>query len=676
MKNWTIKKRIVLGFAVILGLVAASAVASFIVLRQVKHEAEFMDTDVVPCLDMMAKLNGAVGEIQMSILRDLIAKTPEERKQIEAEVAAMRTSTLKIMDDYKKTIVEDEDRELFGKLEQARDNYVALRGQLFDLTRAGKMDEATAFFAANLQPSYIAYQATVDKLFEFNFRDGSNSSQRSRKVAERANLLTGGFSVAAIGLGIIFAATTVVSLNRILRRLASSLGEGSNQVTSAAGQVASAGQSLASGSTEQAASLEETSSSLEEMAGMTNRNAENAGKANELARQARQAADTGAGDMKGMSAAMNEIKTSSDDIAKIIKTIDEIAFQTNILALNAAVEAARAGEAGMGFAVVAEEVRNLAQRSAQAAKETAAKIEGAIAKTSQGVQISARVAGSLAEIVEKVRQVDTLVAEVATASREQSQGVDQINAAVRQMDKVVQNNAAAAEESASAGEELNAQAGALQDAVGELLQLIDGNAGREAGATAAPTVEESPTRATKPMTHRKAPAAVRRTELVMPASRHDSSELRMPVLDLTVRASSAPSVGQAGVEAIDKAIGAHGTWKNRLKAAIDTGQSDLTPDVVATDNQCAFGKWLHSLPADVQHSAKCQDVKKLHACFHREAAGVLDLALGGEKEKAMECVAFDGGFTKASAQLTQAMLEWKRELGEPIAAGNGASHFA
>lgn len=208
---------------------------------------------------------------------------------------------------------------------------------------------------------------------------------------------------------------------------------------------------------------------------MTKRNSENSGKANDLAKQARAAADTGAADMTSMSAAMEAIKVSSDDIAKIIKTIDEIAFQTNILALNAAVEAARASEAGMGFAVVADEVRNLAQRSAQAAKETAGKIEGAINKTAQGVDISAKVAEALREIVAKVRQVDELAAEVATASREQTQGITQINTAVTQMDTVTQSNAASAEESASAAEELNAQAETMKASVGELLQLVSGS---------------------------------------------------------------------------------------------------------------------------------------------------------------------------------------------------------
>jgi methyl-accepting chemotaxis protein len=171
---------------------------------------------------------------------------------------------------------------------------------------------------------------------------------------------------------------------------------------------------------------------------------------------------------------MTAIKVSSDDIAKIIKTIDEIAFQTNILALNAAVEAARAGEAGMGFAVVADEVRNLAQRCAQAAKETAGKIEGAITKTGQGVEITTKVADALNEIVTKVRQVDELVTEVAGASREQTDGIAQINVAVGQMDKVTQSNAATAEESAAAAEELNSQAEVMKQSVAELLQLVGG----------------------------------------------------------------------------------------------------------------------------------------------------------------------------------------------------------
>jgi methyl-accepting chemotaxis protein len=253
-------------------------------------------------------------------------------------------------------------------------------------------------------------------------------------------------------------------------------------IEAAAAQVSDASRALAEGTTEQASALEETGASLEEMAGMTSGNAENASKANGLAGLAREAADIGASDMQAMSAAMDAIKRSSDDSAKIIKTIDEIAFQTNILALNAAVEAARAGEAGMGFAVVAEEVRSLAQRSAAAAKETAAKIEAAVGKAAEGVEISGKVAFRLNEIVDKVRQVDALVGSVANASREQSQGVAQINGAVSQMEKVVQANAAGAEESASASGELVAQATALDRLVTELQTLV-GEGRRDTAAT-------------------------------------------------------------------------------------------------------------------------------------------------------------------------------------------------
>jgi methyl-accepting chemotaxis protein len=249
--------------------------------------------------------------------------------------------------------------------------------------------------------------------------------------------------------------------------------------------VSAASQSLAEGASEQAASLEETSSSLEEMASMTKRNAENAASAKELSSQTRQTAESGNTSMEDMRGAMGAIKDSSNDISKIIKSIDEIAFQTNILALNAAVEAARAGEAGAGFAVVAEEVRNLAQRSAQSAKETASKIEVAIHNSDRGVQISEKVAQFLHEILEKVRRVDELVGEIATASHEQSQGIGQLNTAVGQMDKVTQANSASAEETASAAEELNAQALSLRESVAELRQLVGGAQREVTGGVAA-----------------------------------------------------------------------------------------------------------------------------------------------------------------------------------------------
>ena len=295
-----------------------------------------------------------------------------------------------------------------------------------------------------------------------------------------------GLGIGAVAIGVLIMLLTARSLTRPLQRTASSLLAGAQQTTEAAGHVASSSQSLAEGAGEQAASLEETSSSLEELASMTQQNADNARKVNDLGRQAREAAERGVGDMKGMSAAMAAIKVSSDDIAKIIKTIDEIAFQTNILALNAAVEAARAGEAGMGFAVVAEEVRSLAQRSAQAARETSSRIEGAIQRTAQGVELSSKVAKTLDDIVIRTRQVDELAAEVAGASSEQTRGIAQINTAVAQMDKITQSNAASAEEGAAAAEELNAQAETMRAGVDDLFRLVDGAKGAKPAAAPGP----------------------------------------------------------------------------------------------------------------------------------------------------------------------------------------------
>ncbi len=297
---------------------------------------------------------------------------------------------------------------------------------------------------------------------------------RSERQVSRALWIIAGATLASIALALAGTFFLGRRLSSRLQRLTQMLMAGAEETNLTAGHITSASHSLAEGSSSQAASLEETSASLEEMSSMTRRNSDNAQSAKLLAAQARAAAERGATGMTRLNDAMNGIKSGSDNIAKIIKTIDEIAFQTNILALNAAVEAARAGEAGMGFAVVADEVRNLAQRSAQAAKETAEKIEDSIARSNQAVDITNQVASGLAEITTKAREVDDLVAQIASATQEQSQGISQLNEAVSQMDRVTQSTAASAEETAGAARELNGQATHLKSAIGELVVLLEG----------------------------------------------------------------------------------------------------------------------------------------------------------------------------------------------------------
>jgi methyl-accepting chemotaxis protein len=474
MKNWTIKMRISFGFAVTIVLTLALAGTSWFLLRAINGSVQKITNDALPGVTAAANISENAGYIQIYVLRHLMAKTDDERKGFETQIEGAVAKNSAIVNEYEKTIVRPEERAAFAKVTEARAAYAQSRAQLFALDDAGKDAEAFAFNVSTGRPAFDAYQRACRDLFDENSNYGMKSSNEIQQTILRANWSIILISLTAVALGVTFGLVIIVGLTKVLNAVTASLQDGSEQVASASGQVSSSSQSLAEGASEQASSLEETSSSLEEMASMTKRNAENARKANELAKEARQAADKGAGDMKTMATAMDAIKVSSDDIAKIIKTIDEIAFQTNILALNAAVEAARAGEAGMGFAVVADEVRNLAQRCAQAAKETAVKIEDAITKSGQGVEISGKVAAALNEIVTKVRQVDELVTEVAGASREQTEGITQINVAVSQMDKVTQSNAANAEESAAAAQELGSQAEVLKLTVTDLLRLVSG----------------------------------------------------------------------------------------------------------------------------------------------------------------------------------------------------------
>lgn len=262
----------------------------------------------------------------------------------------------------------------------------------------------------------------------------------------------------------------VASMDKVTKDLE----ESSQEIASASSQLDAASQKLAEGTTEQAASIQETSSTLEETASMVQQNRDNTQQAAMLAKKSKEFAGKSNEEMQKMMVAMEDLKKSSAEIGKIIKVIDEIAFQTNILSLNAAVEAARAGDAGKGFAVVAEEVRSLAQRSAQAAKDTAVIIDSNIAMSDNGVRIASDVQESVAEIDEQSRKVSELLDEISVATDEQAQGVGQINKAISQMEMVMASNAQSAEESASASKALYDQTINMRDVISNLNAIVKG----------------------------------------------------------------------------------------------------------------------------------------------------------------------------------------------------------
>ena len=484
MKNWTIGKRITLGGAVLCTLLAAVGGLAWHSLGAIRENATFIETDVVPGLIRSGNFTSLQSENFIRALRRAQAQTPAEKERWEKGMAECSEKINAEMKVYEASITTAADRQLFDQLPKLREQYRVARTHYFQLADAGKSAEALACLETELYPAYEKYIEQCAAIFALNARDGDRVAKEIGTNTVQSNRVVISVTLVAFAVAVLIGWVIIRGTNRVLHDVAGQLGAGADQTAAAATQLSASSQSLAEGASEQAASLEETSASLEEIASMTKRNAESATQAKDLANRTRAAADAGATSMAEMKLAVDAIKDSSANIAKIVKTIDEIAFQTNILALNAAVEAARAGEAGAGFAVVAEEVRSLAQRSAQSAKESAARIEESVVRSETGVQISLKVVQSLEEIVTRARQVDELVAEIATASTEQNQGIGQVTTAVSQMDQVTQTNAASAEESASASEELSAQAEMMRDAVHRLQQLV-GRSDRPAESVAA-----------------------------------------------------------------------------------------------------------------------------------------------------------------------------------------------
>jgi methyl-accepting chemotaxis protein/methyl-accepting chemotaxis protein-1 (serine sensor receptor) len=396
---------------------------------------------------------------QMAIARAAYAKTAAEMRE---SVRAMEAGQLNATD-----------RTASAAIRSALDQWVENFQEFADLCAQGRAEEATVITLKKTSSLMDALQKNAAELARVSRDRQENATARTLAAIKHTQLLNSVLMVLLLGAGV-GAAGIVFSLTRTLSSIVTELSTGSHQINAAATQVASSSQSLAQGASEQAASLGETSSSTEEITSMMRKSSENSDSAAQAMILVDQHVKEGNRRVEQMVGSMRDITASSEKISKIVKSIDEIAFQTNILALNAAVEAARAGEAGLGFAVVADEVRNLAHRAAEAAKNTSDLIEDSIAKSNQGAARLQEVADVIRIITESAVGVKTQVDEVKASNQEQTHGIEQIAKAVAQMDQITQTTAATAEEGASASEELSAQANVLNDVALRLRTLVAG----------------------------------------------------------------------------------------------------------------------------------------------------------------------------------------------------------
>jgi methyl-accepting chemotaxis protein len=456
----------------------------------VDQDVEVIVKQLEYSLQMMLEADRDVHQAQIAEKSVLAADTDELAKQAKAasdeniDQARGRMENAAKFFDKKEVVRYDAFKEEFATWTEATRKVFS-----YAATPGKRQFAMKASYGGSAAKTFTSMRAIIDELTMAQQDRIKNAMQQMTNRKEAAEGVAAGvkktsltviwafvgIGSAAILVSVLLAAVLGRKLVRQFREIIATLSQTTDHVAHASAQVAQSSQQMAESANEQASSLEETSSSLEEMASMTAQNAQNAHQASLVANGAQSATQRGRDAMDAMGEAMERIQTSSDQTAKVVKTIDEIAFQTNLLALNAAVEAARAGEAGKGFAVVAEEVRDLAQRSAEAARNTAVLIEGSVKTAGDGMAASKEVREVLGEIAGQVEKVTQLVGEVTAASDEQARGIEQINTGVNQMNHVTQANAAGAEESASASDELSSQASELNELVEKLIGLV-GNA--------------------------------------------------------------------------------------------------------------------------------------------------------------------------------------------------------
>ena len=491
MSQLTIGKKLTACFLAALVLALMLGVTALTVVSQLSASLDSTvnrTTKKIELIDSLAKASSDMLAAQRGIVLFTYAKRAPnvEKAQRLFETASQKWESSII--SLRPLLQTGEGQKSIAKLQSELVSWRSSFAEIQRLAYAGDTEAAMNVTISRGVPIYEAVKAESQRLGELQREIFQQDRQNASELETWSRWIVLGMIGFLIPLGVAIR-FVVRGTSRDLQRMASELEEGAEQLASAARQVTGSSESLAQGASEQAAALEQTSASSEEISAMSQKNKENSSSAADLMGQSRERFDSTGKLLAQTVEAMDQINDSSNKISKINKVIDEIAFQTNLLALNAAVEAARAGEAGMGFSVVAEEVRNLAQRSAQAARETSELIEESISRSREGKSKVDQVATAIRSITKDSEKARTLVDEVSVSSREQSRGIDEIARAVTQIQSVTQTAAAAAEESAAAAHELDAQAGTLWGVVERLKSMVghsggDRSAGRRVSAEA------------------------------------------------------------------------------------------------------------------------------------------------------------------------------------------------
>jgi methyl-accepting chemotaxis protein/methyl-accepting chemotaxis protein-1 (serine sensor receptor) len=465
----TIGKRFIVTATVLVGFTTAMALVAITGLNGIGKDVHSLATDTIPGLVYASAIQSDVNSLRGDYLRHICETDEATMHRIEEVIADDQKHLAANMKAYEDAITSQEDRGNFEKLQpEVTAVYAAWDSKVHPLSIASKNVEAFTAYKAEILPHMDALQSQLTYMVDWNQKVSDHTVADTVDTVQTSWRLTVAMGILAFAVGVGMAWFMIAGLSRELNAAVEELSQGAVQIASAASEVASSSQSLAQGSSHQAASLEETSSTTEEINAMAVKNTDNSGVMTKMVSESQLEIATTNHQLAEMVAAMDEINNSSAKISKIIKVIDEIAFQTNILALNAAVEAARAGEAGMGFAVVADEVRNLAQRCAQAATDTSELIEDSIQKSGSGKNKVGLVATAVQRITDEFEKIKVLVDEVGCGSKEQMDGIGHVRRALSAMEQVSQSAAASAEEGAAAAQQLNAQSEGLKSIVNRL----------------------------------------------------------------------------------------------------------------------------------------------------------------------------------------------------------------